>query len=333
MQRRRNMTILEISQLAGVSRAAVSRYFNNGYISEEKREAIRKVVEETGYRPSLQAQMLRTKRTKMIGVIVPKIASTSIGRVVEGILSVLNENGYQMVLAVTENNPERELDYLISLDQRHVDGIILAGTVFTPEHKEQLKKLPMPITIVGQQLSGYSCVYHDDYHAAYDVTQSILKKGRKKIGYISADMQDKAAGYGRYQGFRDAVCDYGQEQLADNYVIASFSAESGYQKAEELLQSCNNDLDAIICATDTMAAGVMQYLTQQGISVPKDIMLAGHGDSDISKVIIPPIITVHFAYEKSGEKAARILLDQIANTEEAVQEVKLGYHIVDSQNI
>lgn len=87
------MNVSEAAKLAGVSNAAVSRYFNNEYISQEKREAIRKAVEETGYRPSLQAQTLRTKKTKMIGVIVPKIASASIGKVVEGILSVLNRSG------------------------------------------------------------------------------------------------------------------------------------------------------------------------------------------------------------------------------------------------
>ena len=74
------MNIAEIAKMAGVSKAAVSRYLNNGYISEKKREAIRKVVEETGYRPSVQAQTLRTRKTRMIGVIVPKISSTSVGR-------------------------------------------------------------------------------------------------------------------------------------------------------------------------------------------------------------------------------------------------------------
>ena len=96
------MNIAEIAKMAGVSKAAVSRYLNNGYISEEKREAIRKVVEETGYRPSVQAQTLRTRKTRMIGVIVPKISSTSVARVVEGILSTLNERGYQMLLAVAQ---------------------------------------------------------------------------------------------------------------------------------------------------------------------------------------------------------------------------------------
>ena len=118
------MNISEIAKLAGVSSAAVSRYFNQGDIAEEKREAIRKVVDATGYRPSVQAQTLRTKKTKMIGVIVPKIASASIGRVVEGILSVLNKSGYQMLLAVTQNNPKKELEYLTTLREKQVDGVI-----------------------------------------------------------------------------------------------------------------------------------------------------------------------------------------------------------------
>ena len=88
------MNIAEIANLAGVSRAAVSRYFNNGYLSEEKRLAIRKAVEETGYRPSAQARTLRTKRTGMVGVILPKMVSPSVGRMVEGMLSVLDARGY-----------------------------------------------------------------------------------------------------------------------------------------------------------------------------------------------------------------------------------------------
>ena len=148
------MNISEIAKLAGVSSAAVSRYFNNGYISEEKKEAIRKVVEQTGYRPSIQAQTLRTKKTKMIGVIVPKIASASIGKIVEGVLSVLNESGYQMLLAVTQNDPKKELEYLSAFNDKQVDGVILAATVVTAEHKKILKNLSVPVILVGQQV-GY----------------------------------------------------------------------------------------------------------------------------------------------------------------------------------
>ncbi len=321
------MNIAEIAKLAGVSSAAVSRYFNNGYISEEKREAIRKVVEETGYRPSVQAQMLRTKKTKMIGVIVPKIASASIGKEVEGILSVLNESGYQMLLAVTQNDPQKELEYLSAFHEKQVDGVILIATVLTAAHKRMLKTMMVPVVIVGQRLPGYYCVFHDDYHASYDLTKLILEKGRKKLGYIGAIQQDKAVGAERYRGFCEAVRDMGCAQLKENFAIADFSLSSGYEKAGELLEKCR-DLDGMVCATDTIAAGAIQYLQEHGIGVPEQILVAGQGDSDIAKVASPSLLTVRYPYEKSGEIAIQMMLEILQKGESALKEVKLGYHVI-----
>ena len=322
------MNIAEIAKLAGVSNAAVSRYFNDGYISDEKREAIRRVVEETGYHPSAQAQMLRTKKTKMIGVIVPKIASASIGRVVEGVLSVLNASGYQMLLAVTQNDPKKELEYLSAFREKQVDGVVLVATVFTAEHKRMLKDLSVPVVIVGQYLSGYCCVFHDDYHASYDLTKLILEKGRKKLGYIGAIQQDKAVGAERYKGFCDAVRDAGLGELSQNHVIAAFTVASGYEKAGELLKRCGG-LDGLICATDTMAAGAVQYLKEHGKKIPEQILVAGQGDSEMAKVTSPALTTVHYSYEESGEIAVQMLLELLGREESAVREVKLGYYIVD----
>lgn len=338
------MNIEKIAELAGVSRAAVSRYFNNGYISEAKREAIRKVVEETGYRPSIQAQTLRTKKTKMIGVIVPKIASASIGRIVEGILSVINENGYQMLLAVTQNSPRKELEYLSAFSEKQVDGVILLGTVFQAEHKRILKNLSVPVVIVGQRLSGYNCVFHDDYHAFYDLTRLVLDKGRKRIGYIGAIQQDIAVGEERYRAFKDAVCDAGLDEMVDNYVIASFTVSSGYEKAGELLERCK-DLDAMICATDTIATGAVQYLRERGIHVPEQILVTGQGDSDMARVAVPSLISIHYSYENSGELAVHMLLEALAGKETRLasketgtisreikstsREMRLGYYIVE----
>lgn len=320
------MNIAEIARRAGVSSAAVSRYFNHGYISEEKKAAIRKVVEETGYRPSVQAQTLRTKKTRMIGVVVPKIASTSIGRVVEGILSVVEGSGYQMLLAVTQNDPKKELEYLDVLDEKQVDGVILVGTVFTAEHKRMLKEMSVPVVIVGQSVSGRCCVYHDDYHATYALTERILQLGRTRLGYIGAIMQDKAVGAERYRGFADAVKDKGYGELAENHVTAAFTMASGYEKMGELSVRCP-DLDAVVCATDTMAAGAVQYLREQKIKVPEQVLVAGQGDSEMAKMTVPPFPTVHYAYEKSGVLAAQMLLEALDGKGTEPAEVKLGYRL------
>lgn len=106
------MNIKDIAELAGVSRATVSRYLNNGYVSADKKKKIHDVIKQTGYVPSTQAQMLRTKRTCLVGVIIPKINSETVAKITSGISQVLNENHYHMLVANTENSYEKELEYL-----------------------------------------------------------------------------------------------------------------------------------------------------------------------------------------------------------------------------
>lgn len=250
------MTISEIAKLAGVSSAAVSRYFNDGYVSEEKREAIRRVVEETGYRPSLQAQTLRTKKTKTIGVIVPKIDSSSVGRVAAGITSVLEENGYRLLLAVSEQNTQKELDYLSLFDDKQVDGIILLATVLSAALKKKIKQLSVPVVLTGQCLSGGNCVYHDDYHAMYDITKLVLSKGCRNFCYIGVTNCDKAVGAERFQGFQDALDTAGLPVLEESAETGEFTVASGYEKMWELYRKYP-DVDAVICATDKIAVGAL----------------------------------------------------------------------------
>lgn len=323
----KNMNIAEIAKMAGVSSAAVSRYFNNGYISEEKRQAIKKVVDETGYRPSAQAQTLRTKKTKMIGVILPRINSPAMGSVVSGILNILDQNDYRLLLANTQNNLKKEIEYLEFFSDKQVDGIIFAATVFTGKHKKILKNLRIPIVIVGQKLPGYHCIYNDDYHAAYDLTKLMIEQGRTKLAYIGVFELDEAAGLERHTGFLSAAKEAGLDEVDQRYEIAAFTIESGYEKTKELMEMYP-DTNGIVCAMDYIAVGAMKYLAEHGIRVPEEVMVAGHGDSDMSPVTTPGLTTVHFAYEKNGILAARMILDMISGKEQDIKEMKLDYSLI-----
>ena len=314
-----------------MSPSAVSRYLNNGYLSAEKKEAIRKVIQETGYRPLVQAQILRTRKTKTVGVILPKIDSFSISNVVAGIDAVLEEKGFQILLADTHNLSDKELDYLDTFDDQRVDGIILIGTVFTPRHIAALKKSRVPVVVVGQQLAGISCVYHDDYHAFYDMTKLVLGKGCRRLGYMGALPQDRAVGQERSRAYCDALLDAGLEAQGAHMVTADFTIASGQKKARELLERFG-PLDAMICATDTMAVGALQYLRSQGIQVPGQMLLTGQGASNISEVTTPAITTIRYFYEKSGANAAALLLERLEDPSTPVKEIKLGYAIVEHQS-
>ena len=322
------MNIAQIAKLAGVSNAAVSRYFNNGYLSQEKKEAIRRVVQETGYHPAMHAQALRTRKTLMIGVVAPKMASSSMGRIVDGLLSVLNESNYQMLLAVTQNNPQKEVEYLKAFQDKKVDGIILIATEFTQDHYRILEETEVPVVIVGQYMKNFCCVYHDDYGAMYDMTMHMLSKGRKKLGYIGVTGQDEAVGRRRLQGYCDAVEKSGFPELKKQTIVGGFSFESGYEKAAELIHIVP-DLNGLICATDEIAAGAVQYFRESGYKMPQEILVSGLGDSNMAKAVGHSMMTIHYFYEKSGKMAASMLLSILTENEPEEREIKLGYYLVD----
>ena len=164
------MKISEIAKLAGVSSAAVSRYINGGSISEEKKQKIKKVIEETGYVPNLTARSLRQQRSDNIGIIVPRINSDSVGNLIEGVSSVLNKAGYMAIFGNTENNEKREIEYLRMMQETKLAGIILMGTVFTSEHDRIFRDIKLPIVVCGQNHPAVNCIYHDDRNAAKEIT-------------------------------------------------------------------------------------------------------------------------------------------------------------------
>lgn len=229
------MTIKEIAKLAGVSSAAVSRYLNGGYVSDEKKEQIKKVIDETGYQPSAQARMLRTKKACLIGVVVPKINSESISRITAGIEKVLSERNYQMLLAGTDNTPAKEIEYMRLFENYPVDGIILVGTMITAEHRRFLKESKVPVVVIGQHTKYANCIYHDDYGAGEAMGCAVAAKSRKEIAYIGVSREDKAAGAAREDGFREGLKRSGKELKDGYYKVAEFTTESGYEKVLELL--------------------------------------------------------------------------------------------------
>ncbi|WP_062321176.1 LacI family DNA-binding transcriptional regulator [Halolactibacillus sp. JCM 19043] len=136
------MRIKDIAKLAGVSPATVSRVMNNnGYVKEEKREAVLKVIKEVDYQPNPIAQSLKNQKSHMLGVIVPKISTETASRVVAGVTEVAKVHGYQVLIANTDLDIEEEINYLKFLSNKSVDGIIMMGTEVTDRHLAVMDKL------------------------------------------------------------------------------------------------------------------------------------------------------------------------------------------------
>lgn len=321
------MDINQIAQMAGVSRATVSRYLNDGYVSQEKRAAIKRVIEKTGYVPSRQAKTLRTGKTNVVGVIIPKINSASVSRMVAGITLVLNDAGYRVLLANTDNDAAREVEFLrLFSEKNQVDGVILIATVFTPDHTEAISALPVPIVVLDQNVGGLTCVYQDDYSALRDVTALVLREARRPA-YIGVFEEDVSAGHMRRRGFLDACAEAGAEVPERALTVAEFTVDSGYEQAERLLDAYP-ELDAIVCATDSIAYGALTCLREYGHDVPGDVQVTGVGDAEISQIVTPTLTTVHHHYKTSGAEAAKMLVGIMRGDDSVSRELKMGYEVV-----
>lgn len=322
------MTMKEVAQIAEVSTAAVSRYINGGPLSQEKRDRIRAAMQQTGYQPDVAAQMLRTGITDHVGLIVPKIDSDAVNRFTAGATPALAEAGFLTLLADTENNTEKELSYLSLYQNRQVAGILMQATILTPQLEEELRSIMIPIVVVGQQFRQITCVYHDDFGAAYELTNLVLAKDRQKLAYIGVTEQDVAVGSNRRKGVQAAMKDYGMPSESLLTEISTFSVEGGRLAMEKLLAR-DPMIDAVICATDRIAFGAMETLRKAGKQLPEDVSVTGMDDHWAGEHIVPHLTTAHFYYKTSGETAAKLLVEMIQNkgTPGPVHQIMLGYAI------
>ncbi len=322
------MTMKELAQYAGVSSAAVSRYINGGPLSQEKRERIRAAMDETGFHPETAIPNNRNDVTDHVGLILPKIDSDAVNRFATGAAPTLANAGFLTLLADTTNDSAKELTYLELYQNRQVAGIIMLATILTPQLEDELRSSNVPIVVVGQQFRQIPCVYHDDYGAAYELTNLVLAKDRSRLGYIGVTEQDIAVGQNRRKGVQAAMKDYGMNPESLLTEISTFSVDGGRRAMQRLLER-EPDIDGVICATDRIAFGAMEVLRQAGKRIPEDVSITGMDDNWAGEHIIPHLTTAHFYYKTSGEKAAQLLIEMIENKGKAgpVHQIMLGYTI------
>lgn len=316
------MSINEIANLAGVSKSTVSRYLNGGYVSDSAKEKIKKVINETGFKPSIAAKALRTKVTKQIGVIIPKLNSDSISKMVAGITEVLRNNGYYLLLANVDNNEELEINYLSLFNENHVDGIIYIASVFTEKHNKALKKVNVPLVILSQYHKDYPCVYFDNFNASKEITK-VLLKGHKYPGLISARLDDISAGKERQDGFYDALKEMNLDVFGVEY--SKFSIQEGALACKRLIEK-NPKVDAIFATTDSIAVGALTYLLDIGKKVPEEVSIVSVGGGSSIRITNPRITSANLEYYESGRKSANIILS-IIKKEDIQTKVKTSFKI------
>lgn len=327
------MTLREIAELAGVSPSAVSRYLNGGSLSSEKYEAIEKVIKETGYVPNQVAHNLRTGRVKQIGIIVPKIHSQSVSKVVEGAHEILAKAGYMIVLGSFEHEPDSIRSYLDWMQSYHMAGAIVMASDDADVRNGTFQSCRLPLVITGQYFKDYNCVYHDDFNAAKELTKLLTDKGRSRIGVISGPKTDPAIGIKRVEGVKAALWEAGLTPAIPS-VVSSFTMEGGREAMHQLLND-RPDIDGVFCATDSMAQGALMALKEAGRRVPEDVSLVAFGNDWANLVSTPQLTTAELYQTECGQVAAKILLEILDKKSDPdyTRQMMLGYKVVERGSV
>jgi LacI family transcriptional regulator len=320
MKRHSHITLDDIAKRLGVSRVTVSKALRgHPDISEETARRVRKVADDVGYSPNIIARSLSSRRSNMIGLVVPKIAHFFFGSVIEGVYNKAFDNNYETILTVSNENPDRERKHLQTLASMRVDGIIVSISQATKnvEIFGSIRKMGIPLLFLDRRpeppLHGFNSVLVDDRGGAFKAVEQAIKVGYRKIACIGGNTNINI-GRNRILGFETAMKQHGITVRREWILEGGFGKEAGYDGFMQLFT--NGHLPEFIFAlTYPVALGIYEAVKELGLRIPDDIDLISFGDSDVGRIISPALSCVAQPSYELGSKAVEMMLKTISHPE------------------
>lgn len=327
-------TIKDVAKASGVSVATVSRVLHNlsGY-SDKTKQKVLKAVEELGYQPNAIARGLINKRTQTIGVLVPDVSSSFSSEILHGVEETANDKGFSVIVCNTAKDGERTMKYLQVLGEKQVDGVIFTSGFLEEEYYKVLKQMRVPVVLVNTQSHKHAIPYVkvDDRQAAYHATEYLIRKGHRDIAMISGTSWDTMAGIPRLEGYRQALEDNGLEFMESRVAYGNFGLDKGREAMEKLLQDAP-PFTALFAASDEMAIGAMGVALERGLKVPEDISIVGYDDLIFSRMVYPPLTTIHQPLTMMGRTASEMLIDLIEGAEQVPSSI-VNHNLIERQTV
>ncbi|HET9381791.1 MAG TPA: LacI family DNA-binding transcriptional regulator [Streptomyces sp.] len=313
-RRRQPVTMKAVAEHAGVHVSTVSRALSESAagVSPEVVARIREIARELGYQPNAAAASLRTRRTRGVGVVVPRLTDAVLATIFEGIDSHATDNGYQAVVASTGDNPDERCRRLRLLGRR-IDGLIVGDAHLSDDSLAAIADSGMPFVLVNRRAAGRVSVTCADERGGRLVGRHFLDLGHRRIG-IAGGHPWASTAMDRADGCRAELAEHGV-RIPDPYVLHyGFDVDCGRRAGEALL-----DLDprptAIFAVNDYSALGVMAAMRDRGLVPGRDIAVAGFNDTDIARQLTIPLTSVDSSPHRMGQIAAETLLHLLAGKE------------------
>jgi DNA-binding LacI/PurR family transcriptional regulator len=328
-----NATLEEVAQMAGVSRATVSRVVNDSpRVSPDVRIAVQAAIEELGYVPNRAARSLVTRRSDSVAVVITQppgqvFSDPFFPRLLRGISSTLAARDRQLILMMPETpaDERRVGDYLTA---GHVDGALLVSLHGDDPLPSRLTSAGVPIVLVGRPTKGSKVSYVDvdNRQGAQAAVAHLIASGRRCIATITGP-SDTAPGIDRRQGYRDALVEGGLKVDHTLEACGDFTRDGAASAMGHLLES-HPDLDAVFAASDQMAAAALAVITASGRVVPRDVAVVGFDDMAIALSTTPQLTSVRQPIEEMGHEMARLLVEAVDASDPVPRRVILATELI-----
>jgi DNA-binding LacI/PurR family transcriptional regulator len=323
----------DVAQAAGVSMMTVSRVVNNkDDVSPATRDRVLEVIQQLNYRPSSIARGLVTQRTGALGVVVPDIANPFFSSIVRIAEEEAYAKGYSVFLGNTNEEPERELAVLQSLEDNFVDGLILCSSRLEDDRlAEVLDRFPSAVLVFRDRKNAdVGSITLDDVHGGEEAVRHLAASGHRNIGLISGPVVSMSTA-GRLRGYQKALRQAGLP-LNENWVRhCPPVVESGYEYGKELLQEYP-EITALFCHNDLVAVGVLHACAELGRRVPEDLAVIGFDDIRLAALVTPSLTTLHVPRASIGTRAMKMLLSQMSSDNGSADDVHLKPELIVRQS-
>jgi LacI family transcriptional regulator len=319
MRKPSNVTQAQIAEKLKLSTVTISKALrNHPDISSETIRRVRQLADSMGYTPDLIARALSSRRSSIIGVVVPEIDHTFFSTVMKGIFSSARKNHFQIVLTVSQEDDQREIENLQTLTAMRVDGILISISEKTKNTAifDLIKRKRIPMVFFDRCIPDpyFSRVVVDDRKGAARAMEYLIRQGYTRIAHL-AGPPDISIAEERCAGYVDALNANGIPVKKEWIVTCGFSQEDGYKGFKQLIDK--EDLpEAVFTANDPLAIGVYDAAKESGMRIPRDIGVIGFSDNIISRYLSPSLTTVRQPAEAIGETAVHLLLEEIQRPEQ-----------------
>ena len=314
MAKKNKTTIKDIANVLNISAAAVSKALHNdSRISEKTKKAVRQVAKNLNYQPNHLASALRSGKSKLVGVIVPKTNSNFFSSVIHNIEEVLNEKGYNIIITQSNESFEKECKNIDALLYTQVGGIIasMANETVDLSYFEKIKEAGIPLITFdrGENDLNVDYIGIDDYDSSHTIVNHLVEQGCTRIAHIGGFKRTRIFN-NRIRGYIDALKKHSLSLNDELLIESSLTIEDGRQKMQQLL-NLKNIPDAVYVAGDYAALGALQVLNEQHIKIPEEIALVGFGDEPFANMVTPKITSVNQHPYQIGRVAAETFLNYV----------------------